>query len=623
MKKLFLSLMVIAPALALQAKTENTNDSATHHIDNIVVTGTRYGTDIRHLPMTLSVVGKDKLNENFQSNVLPTLNQQVPGLFTTSRSIIGYGVSTGAAGSIKLRGIGGMADLLVLIDGLPQYAGLYGHPIADSYQTMMADRIEVLRGPASVIYGSNAMGGVVNIVTRNMTQDGVANALTLQGGSYGTLEASYINRMRSGKWSTTAAANYSRTDGHRANNNFAQLSGFVKVGYDISPHWRSDANINITRFDSSNPGTTDNPYLDNDMKITRGVAALSLINDYQRTSGALRVYYNWGHHHINDDYHPGGMPQKALYLHNDRMGGFSLYQSYQVFQGNRTTLGVDYQHFGGHAWNRNIADSKETDITSRSINDIAGYIDVQQDLYNWLTLDAGLRIDHHSVSGNEWIPQGGFTVRLPRHARIQAMVSKGFRNATIRELYMFRPANKDLSPQRMMNYELAYHQELMGGALKYSANLFYLKADNLITTTMIGGKPLNINTGKTENSGVELEASYQLGRNLIANTNYSYLHMSNPQLSAPEHKWFAGATYQSSQYSVNAGLQYVGGLYTAVGKQEKKENFWLVNITARYHVLQWMQLFIKGDNLLAQRYQTIDGFPMPKATFMAGIHCTF
>lgn len=89
---------------------------------------------------------------------------------------MGYGVSTGAAGGMSLRGIGAgvnaaggpTTSLLVLIDGHPQYMGLMGHPIADAYQSMMAERVEVLRGPASVLYGSNAMGGVINIVTRKM-----------------------------------------------------------------------------------------------------------------------------------------------------------------------------------------------------------------------------------------------------------------------------------------------------------------------------------------------------------------------------------------------------------------------------------------------------------------------
>lgn len=136
-----------------------------HQIGEVVVTGTRNRTDIRHLPMTVSVVGRGTIERTMQPSLLPVLTEQVPGLFTTARGVMGYGVSGGAAGGISLRGLsGGSARMMVLIDGHPQYSGIFGHPIADAYQTMLADRVEVLRGPASVLYGSNAMGGVVNIV---------------------------------------------------------------------------------------------------------------------------------------------------------------------------------------------------------------------------------------------------------------------------------------------------------------------------------------------------------------------------------------------------------------------------------------------------------------------------
>ena len=148
-------------------------DTTSHALDNVVVTGTRSVTDVRHLPMTISVVDRRTLTESQRVNVLPTLSEQVPGLFVTSRSMMGYAVSDGAAGGISLRGLGsGAGRMMVLIDGHPQYQGIFGHSIADSYQTMMAERVEVLRGPASVLYGSNAMGGVVNIVTRQMRADG-------------------------------------------------------------------------------------------------------------------------------------------------------------------------------------------------------------------------------------------------------------------------------------------------------------------------------------------------------------------------------------------------------------------------------------------------------------------
>ena len=79
-------------------------------MDEVVVTGTRNATDVRHLPMTVTVIGRDRLTVEHQPSVLPTVMREVPGLFLTSRAMMGYGVSTGAAGGINLRGIAGGAD---------------------------------------------------------------------------------------------------------------------------------------------------------------------------------------------------------------------------------------------------------------------------------------------------------------------------------------------------------------------------------------------------------------------------------------------------------------------------------------------------------------------------------
>lgn len=100
-----------------QTAKDSTRVARSLTIDEVVVTGTRNETDVRHLPMTISVVNRKVLEQSFQPSVLPVLTEQVPGLFTTSRGIMGYGVSTGAAGGMSLRGIGGSptAGLLVLI----------------------------------------------------------------------------------------------------------------------------------------------------------------------------------------------------------------------------------------------------------------------------------------------------------------------------------------------------------------------------------------------------------------------------------------------------------------------------------------------------------------------------
>ncbi len=623
-----MSLKYVFPALGLlagvAANAETVNDTLeAQTLHPAVVTGTRNATDARHLPMTVSLLSRKELTKNFRSSVLPTVSEQVPGLFITSRGVLGYGVSTGAAGGIKLRGIGGGADMLVLIDGQPQYAGLMGHPIADAYQTMMAEKVEVVRGPSSVLYGSNAMGGVMNIVTRQKNDDGSSTTFQAEGGSYGTVQAQASNQTKAGNFSSTVGANYGRTDGHRPNSDFEQYSGFVKLGHGISQFWKAEADVSLTHFNASNPGEEKNPYIDNDSKITRGLASVQLTNNYGKLSGAVRAFYDWGHHNINDGYHPGGTPQTQMYLHDDLMSGITAYESASLFEGNRVTLGLDYQHFGGKAWNRVIETGERKSLANKKQDEIAGYIEVRQDLLNFLTLNAGLRVDNHSTAGTELVPQGGLTFRINSDAQIRAMVGKGFRNPTIRELYMFRPANKDLKPERMMNYELAFSDNLLNNSLHVGLNLFYLKADNMIATTMVDGRPRNVNTGKTENSGVEFEAKYKAGKHLALNANYSYLHMSNPTAGAPEHKLYAGADYTNGKFAASTGLQYIAGLYLAAGKNADKEYFTLWNLTASYKVFKGITAYARGENLLAQKYQTMQGFTMPRATIMAGVKVDF
>lgn len=619
MKKLiFAAALLTAAAGQVHAQ----RDTTAHTLDNVVVTGTRNVTDIRHLPMTISVVNRDKLTENQRVNVLPTLSEQVPGLFVTARSMMGYAVSDGAAGGISLRGLGsGAGRMMVLIDGHPQYQGIFGHSISDSYQTMMADRVEVLRGPASMLYGSNAMGGVVNIVTRSMREDGVKTDINLGAGSYGTFQGEFTNRIRSGKFYSVVAGQYGRSDNNRPSMGFEQYGGYAKLGYDFSPHWTAYADVNVTHFNSSYPGSTYEPLLGARQWITRGVASAVVENHYGRTSGAVSVYHNFGRHKINDGYAPGEQPQENYFRSNDALTGFSIYQSATFFTGNRITVGLDYQHIYGKAWNRVIATGEDLDLIGHHHeNEIAGYVDFRQDLFRWLTVDAGVRVDHHSQTGTEWVPQGGLVFRMVKDCELKAMVSKGFRNPTIREMYLWRPANADLRPERMMNYELSWKQRLCGGAFSYGINLFYINGDNIIQTAMVDNRPMNVNTGAIENSGVEAEFAWKANRYLSLNGNYSFLHMHNKVLAAPEHKAYLGADYRRGRWMLAGGLQYIDGLYTQVDPTEIQENFLLLNVTAAYKALPWLNIWAKGENLLAQKYEINYGYPMPKATFMGGVN---
>ena len=623
MKKMISLAIVALTATVAQAQTA---DSLA--LQEVVVTGTRNAVDVRHLPMTVTVINRENLTEQHQTSILPTVMQQVPGLFVTSRSMIGYGVSTGAAGGINLRGVsGGTGQLMVLVDGHPQYQGIYGHPLSDSYQTMMADRVEVLRGPASVLYGSNAMGGVINIVTRRPAySQGTSTQANIAVGSYGTIQAEATNQLRSGKFSSTVAAQYGRTDNHRANMGFEQYGGYLKLSYDINENWSASLSGNVTHWNASNPGATTQLKLENDQYITRGEVSIALTNNYGWTSGALSAYSNFGRHKINDGYNAeGGKPQTDLFRSKDAVSGISLYQSAQLFAGNRTTVGVDYQHIYGRAYYTNRETGEVVTTQQRLMqschshaNGIAGYVDFRQDLTDWLTVDAGLRYDHHSIAGGEWIPQAGVVVRPVATGEVKAMVSKGFRRANPKEMFLYKSANENLEPERLWNYELSWRHRLNGG-ISYGANLFYIKADNLIQTINMQ----NVNTGEIENWGIELEAKYPVCASFNINANASYLHMKEKIVAAPEATGYLGVDYRKDKWLATLGVQYINHLYTEVGDNETKENFCLVNASVTYAATKALSIWARGENLLAQSYEINLGYPMPRATFMGGVSVNF
>ena len=619
-----------APAIELP---DSVRQRPAYPIEEVVVTGTRNETDVRHLPMTVSVVSRAQIERSGRQSLLPILTEQVPGLFATARGIMGYGVSTGAAGGMSLRGIGGAPQsglpttgLLVLIDGHPQYMGLMGHPIADAYQSMLAERVEVVRGPASVLYGSNAMGGVINIVTRKEREEGIRTDLQAAYGSYNTLQTELSNRIRKGRFTSVVTGSYNRTDGHRADMHFEQYGGYAKLGYEISNAWNLSGDVNLTHFNASNPGEVDAPLLDNDSRITRGMTSFALENRYDCTSGAVSFFYNWGRHKIDDGHAADAAPLDYRFNSRDRMLGASWYQSAQLFAGNRLTVGFDYFHFGGESWNR-FTDGHEEPQVDRTQDEVAGYVDFRQTLGAWLTLDAGLRIDRHSHVGTEWVPQAGVSFHLPHDAQIKLSAGKGFRYPTIRELYMFRPANPDLRPERLWNYELSFSQRLLDGRLSYGVNLFYIDGENLILRIPVDGRQMNVNTGRIENAGAETQIAYRISATWSVDANYSYLHMEHPVLAAPEHKLHAGASFTHGRWSASTGVQYVAGLYTSVAVggagSYAQENFILWNLRGGFRISRNLRIFVSGENLLAQRYEINAGFPMPRATVLSGLNMHF
>lgn len=597
------------------------NDSI--KLNEIVVTGSMPSVNLKNIPMSITVVSQQQINERMEPSLLPMLTEEVPGLFITQRGVVGYGVSGGSAGGMSIRGIGGAptTGVLILIDGHPQYMGLMGHPIADSYQSIMTERVEVVRGPASVLYGSNAMGGVINIITKKQKENGTKGTAQLMYGSFNTATIEASAQHRANKFFTNVDAGYTKSDGHRDNMDFKQANIYAKAGYDINNHWTTFADINLANTDSSNPGLVSNPLEDNDANTKRGVTSIALENNYKNSSGLIKFYYNFGSHRINDGYALGKDPLPYRFKSNDDMIGVSLNQSYNLFEGNKTTAGFDYQSFGGKAYNTFVETSKpDTTLANIHINSVAGFVNTQQSIFNnRLTLNAGVRMDYHEKNGAEWIPQFGISYIPTATTTVKAIVSKGFRNPTIREMYMFPPRNSELLPEKSMNYEISMLQSLADDKISLGLNLFFIKGDNMIQTTMVNGKPLNVNTGEIENKGVEVSATYQALPNLRFSSNYSYLHMKHKIVASPEHKLYVSGSYNIKKWQIGSGVQYIAKLYTTVKPEVIKENFVLWNARVSYKLNKHISIFAKGENLLDQKYEINLGFPLPGATVFGGL----
>lgn len=617
--------MTLSSILLALCALSSIDSVKTHHLDEVVVTGSRSASETHTLPMTITTINNNQLNEYHNSSVLPSLTKHVPGLFTTGRGLLGYGVAGNGSGRVYMRGIGASpnTDVMVLIDGIPQIASLMGHPVPDAYLTSITDKIEVVSGPSSMLYGSNAMGGVINILSHNIKNDGLKSEVNILGGSYGTIESSFSNQIQKGKFNSFVSVDYSTTDGHRKDSEFNQFNSMLKLQYKINDNWKMSLMGNFTHFYLQNPGEINNPYINCNQNINRVSSILAANNNYTKTSGTFSLYYNMGHHYINDGYHPTSTPLAYRFKSNDAMFGICTYQNFNLFNGNITTIGFDYQHMFGNAWNYFLETHDKQEIVDKNIDEIAGYVNVSQNITHNFTINTGARVDNHSVAGTEFIPQFGLTYHLPHNINLKAIVSKGFRNPTIKELYMFAARNPELKPQRLMNYEFSYNQTFNNEKIQIGANIFYMEAKNLIQTIKVDGKAHNVNLGKSYHSGFEMYGTFRWNKILSTDINYSYLCVNKSVLSSPKHKVNIMTDFSFKRWEIHPSVSYISGLYTIIDENSKKEHYCLVDCALDYKLMQEIKIFAKGENLFAQSYEIYNGFPMPKATFMAGINITF
>jgi len=574
-------------------------------LTELVVTGSKTEISRKLIPLSVSQVDGTDLENSGQINVLKALNSFVPGFFVTERNLLGFGVGTGGSGGITMRGISSSpnTDVLVLIDGHPQYQGIFGHPLSDAYVASDIEKVEIIRGPASILYGSNAMSGVLNLITKQQKKEGINLHLGASYGSYNTRKYSATIGIKKNKWNLFASGNNDKTDGIRENTDFKISNGYAKIGYEINQHFVAQADINIAKYYANDNGPVQKPALFN-IDILRGKAALSIDNKFDKSDGSLKIYHNFGEHQLSDGFHS-----------TDRNSGIMLYETFHLAKKNHITVGADLKQYGGNA-NRGMAANE-----LKTVNEMALYAYSQYFLTHKVNLNAGLRLENNSSYGNELVPMIGLSYIQNSSMSFKASVSKGFRSPTIMELYLYAP-NPDLKPERMINYEISWLQTALDSKLQFDLTAFMVKGENLIQLVppLVS---LRQNTGTFNNKGVEFSGKYFFTDHLSFTGNYSFVDIEKAVLAAPRQQANVSLNYSHKIWNFHFATQYIDKLYTQLNPVTETVSYVLVNAGITCKPLSQLSVFVMGNNLLDQKYQINYGYPMPGINFNTGFNVNF
>jgi len=584
----------------------------TYNFDPVTVTATRTAVARSLVAPSISIIPQEVLRANPERSILSLVSQQVPGVFVQERGILGFGVTTSKAGDISIRGIGGdpATEVLVMIDGRPQFMGMMGHPLADSYLSANVERVEVIRGPASVLYGSNAMGGVINIITHSTQKPGLSGDVSLEYGSFNSQHLGGKVGYQTDEWNTLASFTHEHTDGYRPQSEFDANSGYLKATTNLNEQFSLTIDGSLTGFTTYDPGTIYTPKTnDNYVDVQRGYAGVSIDNHLGVSKGSTRFVYNFGHNEVFDG---------TNWVSDDYNAIFSAYQTLKLIRDNAITIGFDLNKFGGSGKNNT------KDYGTHSVYEYALYADVQHTLLGQLELNSGLRYDRNELFGTEIVPQVGASYSISDKTTIRASVSKGFRSPTIRELYLFPAPTPTLQPERLWNYEIGATQRI-SDRLSSELTVFQSEAQNMILTS---GQYPNMklsNSGSFISRGVEFAGTYLPPiDNIQLHASYSFSDESKQTALAPKHKLFLSGQYTYGIVLLGLSVQHVEHVYSLDNQNllYLLPNYSVVNARISACVHPRFSISLSFNNLLDDNYQTMYGYPMPGRTINVGLQAS-
>lgn len=540
--------------------------------------------------------------------VFDAVETLVPGAFVTRRGVMGYGIATNGTGMVSLRGVGGQPNtgVLVVIDGRPDFQGLMGHPLPDFYSLSDAESISVTEGPASVLYGSNAMGGVIEIHPAR-PREGIQTRLSSSAGSYWTGLHRFSHGARLGRSFYSLAGGAAHTRGERPSAAFRSQDASAAFGRDLSQNWKASLQGRYGHFHVEDPGPVQAPLANTYARVGRGGFSLNLDNSHARTWGYARLHSAHGRHIITDGF-------RSV----DSATGVRLHQSFALRSDLVADAGADIAQFGGRA--RNIKSA--IDYGRHELNSAAGFTRLQWTAGPRTLLNAGLRYDRHSLSGAVAVPEFNASRSLSENYTVAVAVARGFRNPTIRELYLFPAPNPLLKPESLWNYQASLHARPRS-TVAASATAYYADVSNMIVTL---GRFPNLrleNAGRALHRGLEGVARWTPRPGLRWSAGYAWLRSTNLPPLVPRHKWNYSVDWDAGRLFLHLGGMSVGRRWADSSRVRQLGPYTLAMLKCSVPLSRGWSAQLTLDNLLSRRYEVLPGYPMPGINALAGLSVQF
>jgi outer membrane cobalamin receptor len=526
----------------------------------------------------------------------------VPGAFVTHRGVLGYGISSNGTGQISIRGVGESpnAGILIVVDGRPDFQGEMGHPLPDFFSLSDVSRVSVTEGPASVLYGSNAMGGVVEIDPiqpsgRNETR------VTASLGSFLTGQYRLANGGMLGRLFYNATAGISHTNGDRDNSHFREGDTSLSLGYDFSNHWKGTVDGRYGRFYVEDPGPLGRPSQANNATVGRGGFSANAIDTYARTYGYVRVYGSYGRNSISDGFRS-----------TDDATGIRAAQTFVLSPRLLAEAGTDAMHYGGWALG----------YGTHHIDEEAGFARLQWVPFRRLRLNAGYRYQANSQFGGISVPEVGGAFSFSDRYSIGLAASKGFRNPTLRELYLFPAPNPNLKPETLWNYQATFHAQ-PSRRFRAWTTVYYASLRDLIVA--LGNYPnlTLLNAGGAANRGIECSSEWApLGR-VRVQAGYAYLRSTNLAPLVPAHKFNYSVAIPVRRLTVDFSGISAGRRYANVAHTAWLGSYTDATLRLSHPLGERSTVFALVDNLFNRRYEFLAGYPMPGTNASGGVTLKF